>query len=321
MTRVLSYNILVGGTHRVERLKRLIKSQQPDIVGLIEAIDEQVIQDIADHLGMEYHLSGRARDKEGWQGAILSRLPVVSTKIHDSPIITKQPLLEVDVEEPDGQRLFVFLAHLTADFGRGWAASRRRRREIEELLHIMEARRGTRHLLMGDFNALAPGERLKGSSFLLYVTDPGLYDQLQADPSITRPDLDFVVPPALRVLKPLLEYIPKNKILAGLFDRLGAFYSPRGGVELLRKSGYVDCFRLLNPGEAGFTWPAPLPAGRVDFIFASPELARTLSASAVVTEGDGVFASQTSDHLPILAEFGQPVSVDAPGEKSVTLAQ
>jgi len=83
----------------------------------------------------------------------------------------------------------------------------------------------------------------------------------------------------------------------------------------------VDCFRLLNPGEAGFTWPAPLPAGRVDFIFASPELARTLSASAVVTEGDGVFASQTSDHLPILAEFGQPVSVDAPGEKSVTSAQ
>jgi hypothetical protein len=34
-----------------------------------------------------------------------------------------------------------------------------------------------------------------------------------------------------------------------------------------------------------------------------------------------VFASQTSDHLPILAEFGQPVSVDAPGEKSVTSAQ
>lgn len=318
MTRVLSYNILVGGTHRVERLKRLIKSQEPDIVGLLEAIDEQVIQDIADHLGMEYHLSGRAKDKQGWQGAILSCLPVLYTKIHTSPIITKQPLLEVSFEEPDGQRMIVFLTHLTADFGQRREAYYRRRREIKELLRIMEARQGTRHLLMGDFNSIVPSERLKGSSFLMYVTNPRLYDQLQADPSITRPDLDFVLPPALRVLKPLLESVPKNEILAGLLDRVDAFYAPHGGIELLGRSGYVDCFRFLNPDEGGFTWPAPLPAGRVDFIFASPELAHALSASAVVTEGNGVLASQASDHLPIFAEFIQPVLDGAPQEKSVT---
>ncbi|HXZ05700.1 MAG TPA: endonuclease/exonuclease/phosphatase family protein [Ktedonobacteraceae bacterium] len=321
MTRVLSYNILVGGTHRVEQLKRLIKSQQPDIVGLIEAIDEQVIREIADYLGMEYYLSGRAKDKQGWQGVILSYLPVLYTKIHASPIITKQPLLEVGFEEPDGQHLAVFLAHLTADFSQRREAYCRRRREIEELLHIMDARRGTRHMLMGDFNAIVSGERLKGSSFLLYVTHPSLYDQLQADPSITRPDLDFVLPPSLRLLKPLLKSIPKHEILASLLDRADAFYAPRGGIELMSKSGYVDCFRLLNPDEGGYTWPAPLPAGRVDYIFASPELVQTLSASAVVTEGDGVLASNTSDHLPILAEFGQPVLDDSPDEKSVTLVK
>lgn len=97
------------------------------------------------------------------------------------------------------------------------------------------------------------------------------------------------------------------KILAALLDRVDALYAPRGGIELLSKSGYVDCFRASNPREDGFTWPAPLPSGRVDFIFASPELAQSLTASAAITEGDGVLASQASDHLPVLATFSQPV--------------
>lgn len=317
MTRVLSYNILVGGTHRVERLQRLIKAQRPDIVGLVEAIDEQVIQEIAASLGMEYHLSGRAADKEGWQGALLTHLPVLYTTIHPSTVITKQPLIEIGVKEPGGECLAVFLTHLTAEFGRGRLAYRKRRREIQELLQIMQARRGTKHLLMGDFNALAPGERLKGSAFLRYVSDPRFYDQLRADPSIRRPDLDFVLPPALRMVKPLLISIPKNIFLAALFDNLDAFYAPRGGIEILHKSGYVDCFRFLNRASTGFTWPAPLPAGRVDFIFASPEAASSLCAATVVTEGDGVYASQASDHLPILAEFGEPACPEAFQEQAL----
>ena len=37
MTRILSYNILYGGTSRVSELTKMIGSVQPDVVGLVEA--------------------------------------------------------------------------------------------------------------------------------------------------------------------------------------------------------------------------------------------------------------------------------------------
>ena len=37
MTRVLSYNILLGGTPRIDALDKMIRSSQPDVVGLVEA--------------------------------------------------------------------------------------------------------------------------------------------------------------------------------------------------------------------------------------------------------------------------------------------
>jgi exonuclease III len=86
---------------------------------------------------------------------------------------------------------------------------------------------------------------------------------------------------------------------------------------LLRKAGYVDCFRQMNPGVAGFTCPASAPAGRIDFIFASPELAASLTSSQTLTSGISVSAEQASDHQPVVAEFGEPV-----GERDqVTLEQ
>lgn len=308
MTRVISYNILVGGTHRVDELVALIQSVKPDVVGLIEAVDEDVVRELATRLGMQYCLSGRGSDEERWQGAVLSRLPIIDVKNHINSIITKQPLLEVRIEETHGQWLTAFVTHLTADFGQRSAASKARRRQIQELMRIMEPHRGTRHLLMGDFNSLAPRERLKGSNFLRYVTRPELYYQLKPDKSIRAPDLDFVIPPALHFINPLLRLIPKSKVLSALLDSMDAFYAPQGGIDLLYQAGYVDCFRTLHPDAPGFTWPAPLPAGRVDFIFASPELALHLLETAVVLEGDGISASQASDHLPVFAEFGTTVA-------------
>ncbi len=308
MTRVLSYNILVGGTHRVEQLIKMISANKPSVIGLIEAIDEQIVKKLAEHLGMQYRLSGRAKDEEGWQGAVLSHLPILATKLHTSTILTKQPLLEVCVEESPGQLLTVFVTHLTADFGKGWKANIARRREVRELLRIMQSCRGTKHLLMGDFNSLAPGEHLKGSSFLRYVSEPELYYQLKPDASIQAPNLDFVVPRALRVVKPLLTLIPKSKLLSSLLDSADTFYAPRGGIDLLNRAGYVDCFRALHSNKQGFTWPAPIPSGRVDFIFASSELAPQLIAADVIEEGEGILACQASDHLPIFADFCVPVA-------------
>lgn len=314
MTRVLSYNILIGGTHRVEQLARIIRSSQPDIVGLIEAIDEQVVQDLASRLNMQYELSGRANDAEGWQAALLSRLPIIKVDTHSNPILQKQPLLEVTVKDVTNFSLTLFVTHLTADFGKGRVAYHKRRREVGEILRIMSSKQGTNHILMGDFNSLAPGEHLKGSSFLRYVIDPDLYYSLQPDENIRPPDLNFVLSPSLRFLKPALERIPSSKILSGVLDKLDTLYAPHGGIDLLYKSGYVDCFRTVHPHALGFTWPSPLPSGRVDFIFASTELAPTLTNCEVVVQGEGLFSNKASDHLPVFADFShrdlQPEACD-----------
>lgn len=308
MTRVLSYNILVGGIHRVDQLAKIIKSKQPDIVGLIEATDEQVIQELAKSLGMQYRLSGYSKHHEHWQSAVLSRLPIQHTQIYTSDVLIKQSLLEVCVENANGNPFTVFVIHLTAAFARGKLADHARRREVKELLRLVTSKQGTLHLIMGDFNSIARGERLKGSSFLSYVADPSLYYRLKPDEAVNRPDLNFVLPPPLQIFKPLLEYIPRSKILCNLLDTTNFLYAPRSGTDLLQRAGYIDCYRHINPREAGFTWPAPMPAGRVDFIFASPELAHHLLASDVVVEGEGVRGEDASDHLAVFADFNDAQS-------------
>ncbi len=303
MTRVVSYNILAGGVRRVEPLRRLLQASNADVIGLIEAVREEVVADLAEYLGMEYRLSGREKGAHGQQGALLSRLPIRATKAHSTATLTKQPLLEVGVEEPDGQPLTVFVIHLTADFSRGWAASLKRRRELAEVLRIMAAQRGTNHLLLGDFNAIAPGERVKGSRFLRYMTDPDLYQHLLPGAANGLPTLNFVVPRPLRFMQPLLAAAPRSRALSALFDVVDPLYAPRAGLGLLQQAGYVDCFRARHPEEPGFTWPAALPAGRIDYIFASPSLAERLRESRVGIAGAEVCACDASDHLPVLAEF------------------
>ena len=76
---------------------------------------------------------------------------------------------------------------------------------------------------------------------------------------------------------------------------------PRWALSSLVNAGYVDCFRKLHPKEEGFTLPSPRPQVRLDYVFATPALARTLRECRVITEPEKV--ALASDHLPELAEF------------------
>jgi exodeoxyribonuclease-3 len=80
---------------------------------------------------------------------------------------------------------------------------------------------------------------------------------------------------------------------------------PRQVIPLLVEDGYVDCYRALHPTAPGYTYKLPDPALRLDYIFASPPLARRLHACDVVT---GAEAEMASDHFPIRAEFGDEVA-------------
>ena len=310
MTRILTYNILVGGARRIDQITEMIRAAQPDVVGLVEAIDPRVVEELGERLEMEYRMSGDAQHESDYAIALLSRLPIVSSQVHRRPGIINKPVLEVCVQEEDGRELTIFVTHLPASFANGGRGGDGiRREEARQTLHLMEARRGTPHLLMGDFNSIAPGDELKGSRLLRYLIDLGV--QYRRNPqnrmAVGHPFLNFIVPPHLRFLNPILLQIPRSRLLSAIFDGALFFYTDRGTIRLLRKAGYVDSFRRASPHAMGFTCPAGMPAGRIDYIMVSPELAERLSACHVLAEGNDVYGYEASDHLPVMAEFGEAV--------------
>lgn len=319
MTRIISYNILAGGydlrakgTRRTHQLIKIISSVRPDIVGLVEAVNPRITEkptvheEIAETLGMQLIASDEfAHCCWDYPAALLTRLPIVYTKVHSGPGLLARPLLEVCVKEAEGQQLTVFLTHLSAAFNRGWAGNHIRRREVEETLRIMAPLRaeGKPHVLMGDFNTLSPGDAFKASFLLRHVV--GLDTERSSGQLASGlPHLNSIVPPRLRFLKPLLQIVAKSTVLSGPFDAAAYFYAPRGSICPLQKL-YTDCFRYLHPHKRGFTYPATAPAGRIDYIFACPVLADRLTNCYVITEGEGMPADRASDHLPVAAEFLQ----------------
>ncbi len=309
MTRILSYNILAGGKPRVNKIINIISSVQPDIVGLIEANDPQTVDEIASKLGMQYRLSESDAHYRKGQVALLSRLPILETHSHYFSNRRVSSLLEACIEEEDGHNITIFITHLSSAFYLSGGGDTLRRHEVRAILQIMATKRGTPHLLMGDFNAIAPGDRLKASALLRYLVI--MDKQYRRNPYIDlgHPNLDSVVPKPLRFLYPFLETIAHNKMLSALVDMIGSLYASRGSISMLRKAGYIDCFRVKNSDDPGFTCPAGSLAGRIDYIFASPELAERLSTSRIVREGNGSRGDEASDHLSVFAEFGEPVEV------------
>lgn len=240
--RVMSYNILLGGQDRLAGIARTIRGVGPDVVALIEANVRAHAEALAGELGMALAFGEANSD---FHIAWLSRLPIRSTRNHRHAIFTKT-LLEVTVEQERGDEVTLFATHLSAGSGE---AEPRRLQEVEAIVDVMRSVAGRPHLLVGDLNAMPPGEA------------PGQ-------------------PPE-----------------GELADVRGEALVP------LLAAGYVDCYRALhpwNPVAPGYTYPTDHPWLRLDYIFASPEMAPRLRACDIVTDAD---AARCSDHFPIWAEF------------------
>src|SRR3712207_3021190 len=70
--RVLSFNILDGGSDRALLLGDVIESQRPDLVALVEADDPAVVERLARRLHMDFiHAAGNTH-----ASALLSRFPI-----------------------------------------------------------------------------------------------------------------------------------------------------------------------------------------------------------------------------------------------------
>jgi len=307
MTRILSYNILVGGARRIDFIERMILMVDPDVVGLVEASNQDVVKELARRLGMDYRTNASAGKGSI---ALLSRLPILRSAVHTGNGAISRPLLEVGLEEASGERLTVFVNHLIASFWQGRGGDAPRRKEVRAILEVLRANREP-HVLMGDFNALAPGDRLQASKLIGYLAEVDRRYKNRKRELVHHGNLslNYIVPPPLRFVNPLLRLVPHSRMLSALCDEAGSLYAPRTSIGLLKAAGYVDCFRYQNPRAWGFTCPAASPAGRIDYLFANPLLATRLQACKVVEGNDEVCGKDASDHLPVMAEFGPGIEV------------
>lgn len=156
--RLLTYNIREGGVGRAEQIAAVIKAADPDVVALQEARDPFVVERIAKIAGFKF-CGSRPSHSTGF----LSNVPVLAHAWRHPPR-TRHAILEVTLAE-GFPRLFVL--HLRAWFSK-WS-ERQRARELRGLLDGIqqqlekEKRAFAFHILAGDFNALAPGERFDPS--------------------------------------------------------------------------------------------------------------------------------------------------------------
>jgi exodeoxyribonuclease-3 len=134
----------------------VINEQAPDIVVMQEATRPDVVERLALATGMT--VSGARR---GRSLAFMSRVPI---REHHwiRPRWSQHAFLEI---VPEGTSVRIFGVHLSAVHA-AWTEARRVR-ELRSLLQAIKQHARTHHVLVGDFNTLAPDERLDVSKLPL----------------------------------------------------------------------------------------------------------------------------------------------------------
>ena len=145
--RVLSYNIRRGGAGREAAIASVIRGAAPDVVILQEATQPGVVESIARETAMP-HWSSRS----GKSLAFMSRIPIASFEAH-RPRISRHAFLELVPAQGSWR---IFGVHLSAVHA-AWT-ERRRSFELRALLREVAAHQHGPHVLMGDFNTVAPGD-------------------------------------------------------------------------------------------------------------------------------------------------------------------
>jgi len=149
MLKLLSYNIRFGGTGREDLLAEVIRRCEPDIVVLQEASSVDVVAMLSLQTGLEYWAA-----TPGHSPAFLSRIKIERYEWHYDRAL-QRPFMEI---LPSGTNLRIYAIHLRATHSN--YTERGRMREARALLRSIKEYRQGFHLLVGDFNTLAPGELL-----------------------------------------------------------------------------------------------------------------------------------------------------------------
>lgn len=318
--RLLTLNILLGGSGREERITGVLQRSGADVIALQEVSDSAMLRRIAERLEMR-PIIGQSSDGRGVNVAVLTRLPVVDHRNHKHRTMLRSHL-EVTVEA-GGYLLRVHALHLPARFGEKNKGEARRMRELDAILGDIHRAHAVPHVLLGDFNALAPGDHVEATRFFRRMAElrrarvvvrqaDGLMGPRRRD-GIDRgideawlaagvdPHLDVGIPSLPFAVGPLTALVPVSRQVDRMMGRL----VERWSVARILAEGYVDAYRHLHPRAHGYTCATWLPAARIDYVFLSPDLLPALRRCDVVggRSAPDHDAAIASDHFPLLADL------------------
>ena len=324
--RVATYNLLVGGRGRETLIGDVLARIDADVIALQEVCNLQFVAELAARLRMEAFVGEPSDPLPSCHIAILSRRPARSwsNRQHVGRMLRSHLQCEIETGWADMPALGIHCVHLAARFGERNKGEARRMGELTAVLEGITEQPPVPHLIAGDFNSLAPGDEVAATRFFRKLNELrrlGLVtaqrDGMMAPVERTEenaatldaawrqagvdPRLEAGVPVLPRLVGPLTTNLP---VSAGLDHFLGRFIE-RWTVERLLRHGYVDAFRRVHPRAHGHTCATWLPAARVDYVFATRDVARRLVACDVV--GDRRWpdadAASASDHFPLVADF------------------
>src|ERR1017187_4748042 len=171
--RVATYNILLGGERRLDLVRSVLRRIDADVVALQEVREVDRIRALARDLHMEMFLGEPSDPASPMHTAILSRLPVRAwrNRRHHGRMLRSHLHCEVETGGHELPVIGVHCLHLAARFGDRNKGEARRIREIGAVLTDIADEPALPHILIGDFNALSPGDDILATSFFRRMND------------------------------------------------------------------------------------------------------------------------------------------------------
>lgn len=151
--RILAYNLYLGGAGRLEAIYRVLAHVQADVITLTEADDPAVVAELAKRLEMDHVW---ARGSGNRHIATLSRYPILNWQVTNTPPLTQAALKTRLNVSPTPLTVYNvhLLPYLLLPFEiRRWQAA-------GKLLRLIQTQTPEPHLIAGDLNAIAPGDRV-----------------------------------------------------------------------------------------------------------------------------------------------------------------
>jgi exonuclease III len=137
----------------LEAIYTVLTQAKADVISLTEADDRRVISSLAERLGM-YHIWTEGSGAR--HIATLSRWPILEWQIYKTPPLT-QAVLETRLDLP-GNPITIYNVHLLPYLLLPFEI--RRWQAAGKLLAVIGVRQPGAHLIMGDLNSIAPGDRV-----------------------------------------------------------------------------------------------------------------------------------------------------------------